>query len=202
MRLFVLGATGGIGRHVVARGLENRHEIVAFVRSPEKLDGVAATILKGDVRDVSQLQAAMAGCDAVISSVGPPIPFTGKTTIMGDVASATAHAMKAAGVRRVLSISGDLQFPSGGPPKLVRMLLLRNLERDQAQLERVWRASDLEWTIVRPARLTNQAVDACRDALEAMPERPRPIARASVARFLIATAESGQHARQIVGLAR
>ena len=45
MRLFILGATGGIGRQLVEQALERRHHVTAFVRSPQKLgaarDGLA-----------------------------------------------------------------------------------------------------------------------------------------------------------------
>jgi uncharacterized protein YbjT (DUF2867 family) len=37
MRLFILGATGGIGRQLVQQALAREHCVTAFVRSPEKL---------------------------------------------------------------------------------------------------------------------------------------------------------------------
>ena len=204
MKLFVLGATGGVGRQVVTQGVARGHEVTAFVRSPDKLAAqMGLRVVKGDVRDERALEQAMAGTEAVITSVGPPIPFTGKTTIMGDAGGATVRAMAASGVRRVIAISGELQFAGAGPPKLVRVLLLRHLERDQAELERSLRASDHEWTIVRPAPLTNGPLTSSyRSERDALPTRPKPISRADVAHFLLATAETGAHARDIVGLAR
>src|SRR6185503_10832684 len=128
-----------------------------LVRSPRKMEGCPAkvTVIEGDPKNPAELGRAMPGCDAVVSMLGPPIPFTGRTTIMGDGAAAAVHAMPTAGVRRLVIVSGDLQFPDGGAPWLLRTTLLRHLVRDQAELERVTQASALDWTIVRPTRLTN-----------------------------------------------
>jgi uncharacterized protein YbjT (DUF2867 family) len=37
MQLFILGATGGIGRHLVRLALERGHFVTAYVRSPQKI---------------------------------------------------------------------------------------------------------------------------------------------------------------------
>jgi len=37
MKLFILGATGGIGRHLVRLALERGHFVTAYVRSPKKI---------------------------------------------------------------------------------------------------------------------------------------------------------------------
>ncbi len=53
MRLFILGATGGIGRQLLAQAIERHHQVTAFVRSPQKLstarDGL--TVIQGDVHN-------------------------------------------------------------------------------------------------------------------------------------------------------
>jgi putative NADH-flavin reductase len=205
MRLFILGATGGVGRSVVDQALTRGHEVTAFVRSPEKLGPgrPGLTIVRGDPRAPAQLRPALAGSDAVISALGPPIPFTGRTTILGDGARATLEAMAAAAVTRLLIVSGDLQFPDGGPPRLVRVLLLRHLADDQAELERAIRASAADWTIVRPTRLTHGTrTGAYRVQVNAALSRPRAISRADVAHYLVGAAERGEHLRQMVALAR
>jgi putative NADH-flavin reductase len=206
MRLFVLGATGGIGRALLEQASRRGHQIVAFVRSPQRMGPPRpwVTIVEGDPRHSTQLQAAMAGCEAVLSALGPPIPLTGRTTIMGDGAKATIGAMAAAGPRRLLLISGELQFPDAGAmAALMRATLLRQLAKDQAELERVTQSSGLDWTIVRPTRLTNGALSgAYRAEKGRLPRGPRGISRADVAHFLLGAAERGEHVREIVGLAR
>lgn len=208
MQLLILGATGGTGRALVEQASQRGHRVTAFVRSPEKLgpplSGVTA--VRGDPRNAAQLVDALRGCDAVLSALGPPLPprsWPRSTTILGDAARSTVLAMTSAGVRRVLFISGDLMFPDGGPPALLRVTLLRHLAKDQAEMERVVRASELDWTLVRPTRLTNGPFTGeQRFEVGAMPRAPRGISRADVADFLLGAAERGDHLREIVGLAR
>jgi putative NADH-flavin reductase len=205
MRFFVLGATGGTGRALVEQALERGHDVTAFVRSPQTLGAPRPrlTVVEGDPRNATTLERALSGSDAVVSALGPPIPPLRRTTILGDAATATVAAMSAAGVRRLLAISGELQHRApGAMAAFLRATLLRRLDRDQAELERVVRASALDWTIVRPTRLTRGALTrAYRAAPDAQPTRPRPVSRADVAHFLLDAAERGSYVRQAVGLA-
>ena len=41
MKVFVAGATGAIGKPLVAKLIENGHEVVAMTRSPGKAHGAA-----------------------------------------------------------------------------------------------------------------------------------------------------------------
>jgi putative NADH-flavin reductase len=149
----------------------------------------------------------MPDCDAVVSALGPPLPprnWPRPTTLLGDGARATVEAMRGAGVRRLLVISGDVMFPDGGPMMaLMRATLLRHLVRDDIELERVTQSSELDWTIARPTRLTNGALTGVYRAEEGrLPRGAKGISRADVAHFLLGAAERGEHVRQIVGLAR
>jgi putative NADH-flavin reductase len=205
MHLFILGATGGIGRALVDQASRAGHRVTAFVRSPGKLGNPpqAVRVVQGDPRNESQLRDAMTGCDAVLSALGPPIPFTGRTTIMGDAAATTVRAMEAGGVRRLLAVSGDLQFPDGSAPWLLRVTLLRHLSRDQAEMERVVQSTHLDWTIVRPTQLTHGAqTDDYRAEDARLPSRAGAISRADVAHFLLGAAVRGEHVKRVIGLAR
>ena len=37
MKIIIFGATGGIGHHAVRHALEKGYEVVAYVRSPQKM---------------------------------------------------------------------------------------------------------------------------------------------------------------------
>jgi len=75
--------------------------------------------------------------------------------------------------------------------------------RDSAEMERIVVASGVDWTIVRPPRLTNGPLTG-RYRVEdgRLPRRGIFISRADVAHFLLRELEHGEHLRQIVGLAR
>jgi len=202
-RIFLLGATGGTGRAILDQAPQRGHSVTAFVRSPGKLtaaDGVM--VLGGDPLDASALSAALPGHDAVISALGPS--GIGPTSIVSDGARRTLTAMQAAGVRRLLVVGVAVLFEDDGLlTAIARRTFLRNVARDHAAMERVVRASDVEWTVVRPPRLTNGPLThAYRAADDRMPDGARlTISRADVADFLLDELEHPAHVRRIVGLA-
>ena len=99
-------------------------------------------------------------------------------------------------------VSGDVQFTgTGAMMALLRATLLRTLARDQAELERITRASGLDWTIVRPTRLSDRpGAGAYRAEVDRLPAVPRAIARTDVATCLLDLAERGDHVGRVVGL--
>ena len=71
MRVFVTGATGFIGRALVARLLRDGHEVSAWVRSPAKAEGVLeAQVRRVPTRDEEALRSAVASADAVVHPRG------------------------------------------------------------------------------------------------------------------------------------
>lgn len=138
IRLFILGATGGIGRQLVDQALKRHHRVTAFVRSPQKLgaarDGL--TVIPGDVHNAEAMRRALAGHDAVLSALGPPGPA--RNTITSDSARATIAAMQSAGIDRLLVVGVAALFPDIGMfGHLLRNTLLRNIADDSAEMERL-----------------------------------------------------------------
>jgi putative NADH-flavin reductase len=203
-RLFILGATGGTGRALVEQARRRGHLVTAFVRSPEKLDPArdGVTVLRGDPRKADELRAALPGHDAVLSALGPS--GLGATTLVTDCARSTVAAMQGMGVRRLLVVSAAVLFDDGGVVTAVaRRTFLRNVARDHAEMERIVSASDLDWTIARPPRLTNGALTRRYGVADGrMPPAARfTISRADVADFLLDELEHPAHLHRIVGLA-
>jgi len=205
-RLFVLGATGGIGRELVDQALDCQHSVTAFVRTPQKLGPrrERLTVIQGNLLDTEALAAALAGHDAVLSAVGPPGP--GRTTITGDCATATVAAMRATGVRRLLIVGVAVLFDdSGFLARVLRTTLLRNVAHDSAEMERIVKASELDWTIVRPPRLTNgtrrEHYGVANDHLPPGAGGAATVSRADVAHFMLDEVEQPAHIRRVVGIA-
>lgn len=160
-RILVLGATGGTGRHVAAQAAAMGCEVTALVRSPDKLPSTDRPLraMRGDIRNDSQVvRGAFAGQHAVISvlGVGPSFKSSG---LIAEAAPVIVAAMRQHGVRRLIFTSAfgvgptwqDIPFL----PRLFAKTLLRDVYADKAAGEHVIRNSDLDWTIVYPAGLTN-----------------------------------------------
>ena len=206
LRLFVLGATGGIGRQLVDQALERRHQVTAFVRSPHKLGAARGgfTVIQGDLRNADVMSRALPGHDAVLSALGPPGPV--RNTITSDSARATVAAMQSAGIDRLLVVGVAALFPDIGVfGHLLRSTLLRNIADDSAEMERIVKASGLDWTIVRPPRLTNgprrEHYGVADDRLPNGAGGNATISRADVAHFMLDDVEQPGHLRRVVGIA-
>jgi putative NADH-flavin reductase len=206
MRIFILGATGGIGRQLVDQALERHHRVTAFVRSPQKLGAArdALTVIRGDVHNTDAMRQALAGHDSVLSALGPPGPA--RNTITSDSARATIAAMQSAGMQRLLVVGVAALFPDIGMfGRLLRNTLLRNIADDSAEMERIVKASGLDWTIVRPPRLTNGPrrgrYAVADDHLPNGAGGNAAISRADVAHFMLDEVEEPGHLRRVVGIA-
>jgi hypothetical protein len=103
------------------------------------------TVIPGDVHNADAMSRALAGHDAVLSALGPPGP--GRNTITSDSARATIAAMQSAGIDRLLVVGVAALFPDIGVfGHLLRNTLLRYIADDSAEMERIVKASGLDWT--------------------------------------------------------
>jgi uncharacterized protein YbjT (DUF2867 family) len=95
-----------------------------------------------------------------------------------------------------------VNFEAGVLFWLLRSTFLRNIAEDTAEMERVVMASDLEWTIARPPRLTNGPLTR-RYSVEddRMPRGGHSLSRADVAHFLLEELDRRAHVRRMVGMA-
>jgi putative NADH-flavin reductase len=114
-----------------------------------------------DVMDPAAITAAVTGADAVLSAVGPH--GSGPTTVSRDAHRSIIAAMRNAGARRLLVVSGSVAADEGESPylryllkPLVRAAFLRHVCADMRAAEEQIRASGLDWTIFRPPSLTDK----------------------------------------------
>ena len=155
MKILVIGSTGRTGLRIVERGISAGHRITAFTRKPDGLAGVPGIerVIRGDGLNPSDIARAVEGQDAVICSVAPG---HNGTTVTG-VTRNLIRAMRQANVRRLILISSNL-LDATRPPGLVQLVkfLLRHALADDRQAELLVKDSGLDWTIVRPGRLTDK----------------------------------------------
>jgi putative NADH-flavin reductase len=203
MRVLVLGATGGIGKFVLEFATARGHEVTAFVRSPQKiaLKSERLRVVPGDLLHADQLAQVLPGHDVVLSAFGPAT--LRRVTTRGEFGVALAAAMEGSGVRRALVVSSGLLFEEQNAiGKLLRGTLFRNLIPDMTALETAMEQDALEWTIVRPPRLTNGPLTKSYSVADGRLPKGMTVSRACVADFMIKEAERPAHVRQIVGLSK
>jgi nucleoside-diphosphate-sugar epimerase len=177
MKLTIFAATGGIGRQLLEQAIAAGHDVTAVARNPRNLSAVPARAVAADLAsaDPAALQPAVAGADAVLSALGARTKADAGVAARGT--QVITQAMRAAGVRRIIVVSAAPigTIPSPGRPHppshdpgdgfIIRYLAdpivkraLREHYADLARMEGVLRDSDLDWTIMRPPRLTSKPV--------------------------------------------
>lgn len=215
MRITVFGATGGVGREVVAQALAAGHEVTAVARDPARL-GVPAhdrldVAVAADLTDEDALVPVLAGRSAVVSALGAGSNKQAKAApVTGPAVRAVLAAMDRAGVSRLSVVSAAPLGPDvPGDGVFTRAVLLpvlrralRDLYADLAVMEAAIVASSTEWTVIRPPRLLDRpGTGTYRRAIGANVPAGRVIPRADVAHALLATLDDPATFRRPVGIA-
>ncbi len=206
MKLLIIGATGATGRETVTQSLAQRPQVTALVRDPVKAafpPGVAKAT--GDVLNRDSLKKALVGQEAVICSLGSGAtgPFK-EMTMLSEGTGNLVTAMQDLGVLRLVCITGLGAGDSKGHGPwyynwLIQPLLLRGVYQDKTRQEAAVRASGLDWTLVRPAFLTNgdaKGADAVRASTSLSGFTVSKISRADVAGFCLRELTEGHYRGQ------
>ena len=193
--LLVIGASRGIGLETVKAGLAAGHTVRAFARSAASIPIESPRLVKvaGDALSQTDLVKAVRGADAVIQSLGVSSPreLAFGTTLFSASTRVLVEAMQAAGVKRLIAVTGAGAGNSRGRINplydyLMFPILLQRVYADKDIAEDIISKSNLDWTIVRPGMLTNGAATGHIKALPEMKDwRGGAISRADVATFLV-----------------
>lgn len=161
MKLVVFGATGGTGREVVQQALDAGHNVTAVARNPSAItfQHERLRVLQGDVGAPETLPQAIAQQDAVVFAVGAADRSPTKIYSVGVMN--VLLAMRDAKVQRLICISASGLDPGVLIQKLIAKPLLwwifKHGYTDMSHMEIIVRASNVDWTILRPPRLTDKA---------------------------------------------
>lgn len=194
MRLTIFGATGATGTQLVEQALAAGHDVVAVVRDPARLavpEHPRLHIVTADLMDPQSIAPAMTAADVVLTAAGPR--NTGPTTVITDSVRSIAAAMRTAGVRRLLALSGSIVDDDGEGfvlryafKPLARRTFLRYITADMRQAEAIIAGSGLDWTILRPPALTNgPATGKYRTAIGRGLPRGIRVSRADLAAYML-----------------
>jgi putative NADH-flavin reductase len=155
VHLGVFGGTGNTGRHLIEQALRKGHEVTALTKDPGKLPvHPHLHAVTGDVRDEQSVRKVVAGAHAVFSMLGER---RWTTTVCTDGIRSILHAMHSLGVRRLLALSAYGVAENRHSNLYVRIgwKLMRGAMQDKERMESLIRASNTNWTVIRPARIIN-----------------------------------------------
>ncbi len=142
MNVFITGATGYIGSHLIPELLKRGHRVRALVRNPSKLVPGAEPVL-GNALDASTFAESIADGDTFIHLVGVPHPSPAKAeqfkTIDLVSIRESLKAIEGSAIRHILYLSVAQPAPAMKAYVAVR-----------AEGERLIRATGLPATFIRP----------------------------------------------------
>lgn len=218
MNITIIGATGRVGWLVLEQASAAGHTVTALARNVTRLPpAVRAISIDLAATDRAALESGIAGSDAVLSCLGPS-----SRAEIGIAAAGTAtivEAMRAVGSRRLVAISAAPVAArlTPGQPALARdreesfvmraiavPLINRVFSKqyaDLAAMERAIRASGLDWTILRPPRLTDKSSHDYRITIGHNTPHGRSISRDALARAMLCVLDNPDTIQNPVGVA-
>jgi putative NADH-flavin reductase len=191
MKVLIIGATGATGQILMAEALAQSHEVTALARDPSAVasEDPRLRVLQGNALDASSVEAAVAGQDAVLPALGTR--SVRPTTLFSESAQNVIGAMNKHGVRRLVCITGVGAGDSKGHvgflyDRIMLPFVVKNVYEDKTRQEEAIKQSDLDWVIVRPARLTDEPAKGEYRVFLGGSYTATKISRADVAAFMLA----------------
>lgn len=162
-KVLVIGASRGIGRASVDQLLSRGYSVRAFSRSPRQLNSNQdLEIVSGDALVDDNVREALTNVDVVVQALGIPANarmLTGPITLFSQATEILLNVMKEQGPRRLIAVTGfgagDSKEAINRLQRLPFTLVFGRAYTDKSVQEELIKASDLDWTIVRPTVLTN-----------------------------------------------
>ena len=202
-RIAIVGGHGQIARLLHPMLLGAGHEPVALVRSQEQAAGLEAAGVTARLLDIEAsgseaFAGAFEGCEAVVFAAGggPDGNLDRKRTVDLEGALKSIEAAQQVGIRRFVQVSAiNVDEPVAEDASPVWKAYVEAKRDADAAL----RESGLDWTILRPGRLT----DVPGTGRIALGDVPRgEVARADVAETVVAVLDdpaSVGHQWNVVG---
>ena len=189
MRVVIAGGHGQIALRLTRLLAQRGDAAVGIVRNPDHVGDVReaggeAAVLDLEQASVDDVAGALIGADAVVfaAGAGPGSGAARKDTVDRAASVLFADAAEAAGVRRFLQVSA-MGLDRADDPSMDEVFAVYLRAKDAADQD-VMARTGLDWTILRPGRLTNDAALGTVTLAEHVP--PGAVTRDDVAAVLVA----------------
>lgn len=185
MRILVLAANGRLGRVVANRLAHDGLAVRGFVRRPPEPNASIPGLeyVQGDALDAESVTAALSDQDIVINAIGSGT--LRRNTVETDTTRIVLDALRLTRVTRYIAISSGMVAPvSFVFDRIIKPVIFRNLYREHIEREALIRATNLDWTIIRPSRLVDRPARGYVESTTVRPSGPITISRSDVADFI------------------
>jgi uncharacterized protein YbjT (DUF2867 family) len=197
MRVVIAGGHGQIALRLERQLSQAGHQPVGLIRNPAQAGdleqaGAEPVVLDLEQASAEELSEIVRGADAVVFAAGggPNSGAARKETVDRGAAALLADAAERVGVRRYLMISSMGTDQADPDSDDIFQVYLRAKAVADADL----RTRDLDWTIVKPGRLTD--ADGTGTVTTDPGAEPRETPREDVAAVLVAALEDGLAVRK------
>lgn len=205
MRILIVGASKGIGLETTRQALAAGYDVRSLARSATSMTLSDAKLEKvqGDALNKNDVDAAIAGVDAVIVTLGVGLGDLFKPVrLFSDATRVLIAAMKDKRVNRLICVTGfgagDSHASIAALQRIPFKIVFGRAYDDKSLQEKLIKESGLDWTIARPGVLLNGARTGRYRVLREPSEwRNGVICRANVADFLVKQIED----RSFIGAA-
>ncbi len=218
MKIFILGGSGRTGKLLIAEALRMGHSLHVLVRNISSLASfpgytsgreASLTIFEGSPSDKKNIEKAMDGCDAVLSTLNisrtsdfPWSPLRTGDHFLSDTLGDVVDLCQQKNIRRIIiTTAWGVNETRAVIPRWFRWIIDHSnvgvAYRDHERQEFILQKSALDWTTVRPVGLTNSKKE--REILVSLNNEGRPglmISRKNLARFMIRILEENSYIRQ------
>jgi putative NADH-flavin reductase len=149
MKVALIGASGQAGSRILAELSSRGHQVTGLARHPEKIAALpGVTAMAVDANDRTGLAAALAGHDAVVSSVH----------FIASDPDILIGAVRAAGVKRYFVVGGAGSLEVAPGVKLIDTPQFPAAYKQEAAaggvfLDKLRGVDDLDWTFLSPAAM-------------------------------------------------
>ncbi|CAD2079821.1 oxidoreductase [Jeotgalicoccus coquinae] len=205
MNILLLGMTGRTGSEIAKLALEDKHQVTALVRTPEKItvNDENLSIIKGNVTVKVDIERAVKNADVVISALN-----TDGGAALTQSMPLIIDAMNAEGIKRIVTIGTAGILQSRVESDVLRYQSSeskRKLTRAAEEHHKTYlmlEESELDWTVVCPTYLPDgEAVGKCREERDFLPEGGKKITVGDTAVFVYKQLESDEYIKSRVGIA-
>ena len=208
MNITVIGASSGIGLEAVKRALHRNHTVTGLSRSTVQLIGFENfKFLRGDALKKIVIKKAIANADAVLVTLGTPAGIK-KTSLFSEFAKVLVDVHNDTQTKiPFIIVSGfgagnSQEYVSSWFVKIFIKYVIKDVYRDKTKMEEIICSSNINWTIVRPARLIDEGLTENYQIETKLYEgiHITSVSRADVADYMVKQAENQSELRKIAAI--